>query len=93
MQKKRKTEISLEIEEAVAIRTVLIKPCRQCHKPMPMVTANEAAVIAKRSAREIYRFVEDGRIHFIEDHNGLLFVCIASLEPSTDRFKRVEEEV
>jgi hypothetical protein len=46
---------------------------------MQMVAANEAAVISGLSARGIYRFVEDGRLHFIEDSQGLLFVCLASL--------------
>lgn len=82
MTRTRKTEISLEIEEAVAIRAerVLIARCPQCNKPMRMVAATEAAIIAGLSAREIYRFVEEGRLHFIEDRTGSVFVCIASLD-------------
>ena len=44
-----------------------------------MIAANEAAIIAGLSAREIYRFVESGKLHFIEDQNQLLFVCFSSL--------------
>ena len=47
---------------------------------MRMVAADEAAMIAGLSAREIYRLVEDGRLHFTEDQRGLLFVCVASLD-------------
>ena len=46
---------------------------------MLRVPANEAAMIAGLSAREIFRSVEEDELHFIEDQNGLLFVCIASL--------------
>ena len=81
MRKTRKTEINLEIEEAVAIRTnsVVIAHCTVCGRPVRMVAANEAAMIARISSREIYRAVEAGGLHFTEDHNGLLFVCSSSL--------------
>jgi len=78
---KRKTEISLEIEEAVALRThtFLLADCPTCHKQMRMVAANDAAIIGRLSAREIYQLVEAGQLHFIEDQNGLLYVCSDSL--------------
>lgn len=81
MRKKRKLEINLEVEEAIAIRTgrVLIARCRHCRVQVRMVAANEAALITGLGAREVYRFVESGRLHFIEDHNGLLFICLLSL--------------
>ena len=80
--KKRTTQISLDFHEAVKIRTrrVLIADCIRCHKKIRMVAANEAAMIAGLSAREIYRLVEGGQLHFIEDQNGLLYVCIESLD-------------
>jgi hypothetical protein len=79
---KRKTEINLEIEEAIGIRTrrVITAKCPGCRRQVRMVSASEAAIIARLSAREIYRLVEDGRLHFIEDNSGLLFVCFASLD-------------
>jgi hypothetical protein len=79
---KRKTEISLEIEEAVALRThtVLIAHCPVCRKQMRMVAADDAAIMTQRSAREIYQLVEAGQLHFIEDQNGLLYVCRDSLD-------------
>ena len=81
MTKKWKTEISLEIEEAVTLhaRRAVVAECRQCRKPVRMVALNEAAIIARLSAREVYRLVEDGQLHSMEDRNGLLFVCVASL--------------
>ena len=81
MHKRRKTEISLEIDEAIAIRTnkVAIAHCSGCRRLMRMIAADEAALIAKLSARDLYRLVEAGRLHFSENANGLLFVCYESL--------------
>jgi hypothetical protein len=86
MKKKRRTEIHLEIEEAIAIRThtVLIAYCQNCRRQARMIAANEAAVVARLSAREIYRFVEAGRLHFTEDQGGLLYVCTDSLQQLID---------
>ena len=82
MRQKRRTEINLEFEEAVAIRTrtVLIANCRWCGRQTRMVAANEAAMMARLSARDIYRLVEAARLHFIEDQSGLLYVCSGSLQ-------------
>lgn len=49
-----------------------------------MVAANEAAVIAGLSARELYRLVEGGRLHFIEDRGGMLYVCSEALKGLRD---------
>jgi hypothetical protein len=86
MKKKRKTEIHFEIEEAFAIRThtVLIAYCHECRRQSRMIAANEAAFVARLSAREIYRFVETGRLHFTEDRGGLLYVCTDSLKRLID---------
>jgi hypothetical protein len=82
MRKKLRTEIHFEVEEAVAIRTrsVLIAYCQGCRKQARMIGANEAAVMARLSARDIYRAVESGQLHFTEDQGGLLYVCADSLK-------------
>lgn len=86
MKTTRKTEINLEIEEAVAIRQrrVLTAYCEQCRKQTRMVAANEAAMVARLSAREIYRRVEVGHLHFMEDQKGLLYVCAEALQRLID---------
>ena len=86
MKKKRKTEIHFEIEEAVAIRhrSALIAYCRECHRQARMIAANDAAVMARVTARDIYRFVEAGNLHFTEDQGGLLYVCANSLQQLID---------
>ena len=49
-----------------------------------MVAANEAAMFAGLSARELYRRVEGGQLHFTEDQKGLLYVCAESLQRLID---------
>ena len=86
MKTKRKTEINLEIEESVALRQqrIILAYCRQCRKQTRMFAANEAAMIARLSARELYRLVEAGRLHFREDEIRLLYVCAESLQQLTE---------
>lgn len=51
-----------------------------------MLPANEAAMIAKVKAREIYELVNSGQLHFTEDRYGLLYICSESLR----NLRRVE---
>ena len=44
-----------------------------------MIPANEAAMRAKVTARDIYRLVGTGELHFKEDRLGLLYICSESL--------------
>ena len=44
-----------------------------------MIPANEAAMIAKVTARQIYELVNSGHLHFTEDRHGLLYICSESL--------------
>jgi len=44
-----------------------------------MIPANDAAMIAKVTARDIYELVNSGQLHFTEDSHGLLYICSESL--------------
>ncbi|HEX7295494.1 MAG TPA: hypothetical protein VF251_07060 [Pyrinomonadaceae bacterium] len=54
-----------------------------------MIPANQAAMIAKVTARDIYEFVNSDQLHFTEDCYGLLYICSESLRklPRTDGTK------
>jgi hypothetical protein len=79
--KKTRTEISLEIQEEIAIQPHRISKaeCPVCRSEVRMIPANEAAMMAKITARDIYEFVNAGQLHFTEDQFGLLNVCSESL--------------
>lgn len=88
MTKRTKTEISLDIQEEVAVRAhrISIADCPVCRSEVRMIPANEAAMIAKVTAREIYEIVNSGQLHFTEDRHGLLYICSESLR----NLRRVE---
>lgn len=79
--RRTKTEISLDIQEEVAVRAhrISLADCPVCRSEVRMLPANEAAMIAKVKAREIYELVNSGQLHFTEDRYGLLYICSESL--------------
>jgi hypothetical protein len=95
--KRTRTEISLEIEEQVALRAhrISVADCPVCRCEVPMIPANEAAMIASVKARKIYEFVNSGELHFTEDRFGLLYVCSESLRalPSNPKAKLLTHRV
>ncbi|HXG65370.1 MAG TPA: hypothetical protein VNO70_09690 [Blastocatellia bacterium] len=79
--KKVITEITIEQEQLLLIRKsrrVRIF-CRECQGAM--VTPEEAVALLPMTTREIYRWVEAGRLHFRETGDGKLYVCLNSLAP------------
>ncbi len=77
---KQKAEITFEIEETIILRQVawtLTAFCRQCEAPVEMITPQYAAAISGLCEREIFRLIENGRLHFTEAER--IFVCRNSL--------------
>ena len=75
-------EITVERDELSVIKRPVHRAlnwCAQCAERVPMVTPDEAVAVAGCSAREIYRWVEAGRVHFTETPQGLLSICLRSL--------------
>jgi len=80
--KKTKTRIIIRTDEVVILRTNRRQPrisCQQCQGDTVMITPEEAKELAKTSAREIYRWVETGQIHYTESPDGSLLVCPDSI--------------
>lgn len=80
--RRRKTETSTITHEFLRIRrppTATLAWCKQCGAVTKLVAADDAANLAGVSAREIYRRVEIGQIHFAELSNGSLMVCVNSI--------------
>ena len=78
----RRTEISLQLNEVITIRAqrAWMTLCPACRKRVRMIPAADAALSTGRAGREIYRLVEAGQLHFREDENGLLYICLESLQ-------------
>jgi len=78
----RKREIILERTRSVTIRFGDESGeifCPVCEELIRFITVDQAATISEMTAREIFRLVEDERIHFQETKQGRLLVCLASL--------------
>jgi len=84
MKRRRRTEITVETNLLVIRRGTHRAPvcCAVCPLPVPLVTPEEAAVLAGTSTRTIYRWVESEQLHYVETPEGplgKLLVCPNSL--------------
>jgi len=82
MSIKRKTMTTIETHEVWVVRKPASLPlvhCAACAPEAVMLTPQEAALRADVSQRTVYRWVEDGLVHFTETADGGLFVCLAPL--------------
>ncbi len=80
---KRRTEITIEQRRIVLLSkrgTVAPTWCDACAARVKMVSPEEAALLAGVSSRTIYRRVETGQLHFTETQQGLLLICVNSLD-------------
>ena len=78
----RTTEIKVEHEELYLLhrsQRPIDAWCARCAAQVRMVTPEEAANFASVTSRTIYRWLEDGRLHFLEEPGGELFICSQSL--------------
>ena len=80
----RRTEITIETSRRLLVRHSSEWRrawCARCVAEVQMVTPQTAAALMNVSSRSIYRWIEQGVVHFIEEPCGLL-VCAGSL-PAT----------
>lgn len=86
--KAKTTEISIETQERILFRQTssheIERICGQCETHSVFLNPERAALLFNVTAREIYRRVERGAIHFIETASGTTLVCAASLSGATD---------
>lgn len=82
MKHQKKTLITTETTETLIIRE---SPrgarawCKPCFAEVEMVAAELAARVVGVSARQVFRLIEAGRIHFIERPDGSPWVCLNTL--------------
>lgn len=79
---KRTIEINIETRRTWIVqppREQLFSFCEKCREQVRMLSADEAAIIARVSPRMIYRWIEADEIHFAESLGGLILICVNSL--------------
>jgi hypothetical protein len=82
MNSKRRTETTIENHEIWVIRRSATGPavfCPACSDRIAMVKPEEAARLSRVSLRTIFRWVEDGCVHFTETFNHGILICLASI--------------
>lgn len=80
--RRRRTEITIETSRRFVVsefRGSLTSWCDECLAEVLMITPNEAADRTGLSSRTIYRWIEEGKIHFSEQF-GIVLVCGTSLD-------------
>ena len=85
---KQKKEITFEVEETIILRQgekTLLDFCPQCHVLVEMTTPQVAAALSNISEREIFRLIENERLHFIEGER--IFICRNSLTNGAEPFE------
>lgn len=53
--------------------------CDSCRHEVRWLIPEEAMLLANATLREIFRLIESSEIHFVENAEGFLLVCAASL--------------
>jgi hypothetical protein len=83
MKRRRRMEITIETDEVAVVHRVgaapQVAPCSRCGKRVAILDVDGAARRARVSVRTIYRWVEEGRVHFQELPGSGLMVCSESL--------------
>ena len=79
----RRYEVTVE-REFVGIR---VRPgpnftafCPACGRNTNMLPPDAAAAAAGTTTRNIYRWIEESRVHFVEPEPGHIFICSESLQ-------------
>jgi hypothetical protein len=82
MKRRRRTETTIETYEVLAIRTsrgAVQVWCPECGALARMVEPEAAARLAGISTRSLYGQLEAGRLHYEENKEGLLLICLKSV--------------
>lgn len=79
----RRVEITVERE----VVSVVYQPaanitgrCEQCGKDVLLMSADAAAAARNISTREIYRWLDENKLHFQESPAGTVSICSESLK-------------
>jgi len=83
----RKTIITIETRRRTVIRQGARRTfwCEFCESRVESLTPEQISGSYGIASREIYRRIEAGAVHFAENTNGAVFICVNSLEAGGDK--------
>jgi hypothetical protein len=79
---KKRTEITLETERILVIRRryrAIEAWCDSCAEQVAMIRPDQAAAVTGQSQRAIFGDIELAALHFLEQPDGMLLICLNSL--------------
>lgn len=79
---RRSVEITVEREYLAIVNqpgSSFTALCPECNQDVTMLSAEAAAHSITTTPREIYRWLDSGKLHFQELPTGKVYVCSASL--------------
>jgi len=85
LKRRKRIEITIETERLILVtrhKSATRARCSPCGRQVKMVTADEASTLAGVSSRTVYRWIEEGKVHFLEPSDGLPLICLNSLYDS-----------
>jgi hypothetical protein len=85
---RRITEITIEATESVTLRRAagsVRMACPACDPSGEMVTLDQACALSRIGARDLFRQIEAGTLHFQETESGSIFICLHSLQAAAQQ--------
>ena len=82
MTPKKETEITVETERILVIRRryrAIEVWCDSCGEQVVMIRPDQAAAVSGQSLRAIFGDIERATLHFMEQADGMLLICLPSL--------------
>lgn len=82
MTRKKRTEITVETERILVIRRryrAVEAWCDDCNAKVVMIRPDQAAAVSGRSLRSIFNDIERAALHFTEQPDGMILICLNSL--------------
>jgi hypothetical protein len=90
---RRRIEVVVEQDEIILVRRrrgAVRMWCSQCEAQVSMLRVEDASAAAATTARSICRWIEGGKLHFVE--SGLLLICAQSLAALVSAERPVERK-
>jgi len=81
-EKKTRKQITIETHQLTVVHSAnraVRMWCEECARDVSMLAPDKASMLVRVTLRTIYRWVEEGKLHFIEAQPGRLLVCAESL--------------
>ena len=92
---KRQREVVVEIDQVLVYRKLENSGrgwCDPCAAEVVLIAPDLAAALSRQSTRTIYRWVEQGRLHYRDEPIGSGLVCLNSLQTSRDNHTATDNE-